>query len=390
MKILFHHRIRSKDGQFVHLEELTQALAEAGHEVVIVGPRHLAQANFGADAGFVDRLKRGLPRWLYETLEFLYSFAALARILRAIRRERPDVVYERYNLFFPAGVWASRLCGLPLLLEVNAPLFDERSRFDGVSLHRLARWSESHAWRRADHVLPVTAVLARRVMEAGVPPERITVVHNGVDERRFVDHEDSWQLRSRHGVGDRCLLGFVGFARPWHGLDAVVRYLAAHPERNGHLLLVGDGQVCADLERLAGELGIGDRLTVTGVVQRDAVAQHVRAFDIALQPAVVEYASPLKLFEYMVCGKAIIAPASDNIREILTDNVHGLLFEPGDQATFTRALDRLCREPALRERLGRAAQALIVERGLTWRANAERVVAIAMREVEKRNRVVSG
>src|SRR5215472_1443816 len=99
MKILYHHRIRSKDGQFVHLEELTRALIQLGHEIVFVGPKTIDKEEFGADAGWVAKLKKLLPRFLYELLEFGYSFPAFFRLWRAVRVHCPDGIYERYNLF---------------------------------------------------------------------------------------------------------------------------------------------------------------------------------------------------------------------------------------------------------------------------------------------------
>jgi glycosyltransferase involved in cell wall biosynthesis len=91
---------------------------------------------------------------------------------------------------------------------------------------------------------------------------------------------------------------------------------------------VGDGPARAAIESLTESLGIPDRVTVTGIIDRDEVARYVGVFDIALQPDVVEYASPLKLFEYMALGKAIIAPDRANIREILTHGRDALLFDP--------------------------------------------------------------
>src|SRR5476649_2672865 len=125
--------------------------------------------------------------------------------------------------------------------------------------------------------------------------------------------------------------------------------------------------------------GIAARVTFTGVVQRDDVARHVAAFDIALQPAVVAYASPLKLFEYLALGKAIVAPAQANIAEILTDEDNALLFDPLDPNGLPAALDRLCADAALRQRLAGKARATIVEQGLTWDANAQRAVDLFAR-----------
>jgi len=124
VKILYHHRIASKDGQYVHVEELTRALAARGHEIIFVGPKVVEQEDFGSDGGVVAALKKRLPKALYELLELGYSLLAYARLARAVRRHRPDCLYERYNLYLPAGVWIKRRFGLPMLLEVNAPLYE--------------------------------------------------------------------------------------------------------------------------------------------------------------------------------------------------------------------------------------------------------------------------
>ncbi len=122
MRILYHHRVASKDGQMVHIEEIVRALRELGHEVAVIGPPATERVSFGADAGTVAALKRSLPAAVYEWLELAYSALAFFRLWRAYRRLRPDVLYERYNLFMLAGAWLKLLTGLPMLLEVNAPL----------------------------------------------------------------------------------------------------------------------------------------------------------------------------------------------------------------------------------------------------------------------------
>src|SRR6185437_8801597 len=155
MKILYHHRVGSKDGQAVHIEEIVAALEHLGHRVVVVGPRSTERASFGADAGLAAWLKKTLPASLYEMLEFAYGVIAFFRLWRVYRRERPDVLYERYSLYLLAGIWLKRLTGIPMLLEINAPLVHERSRFSNLSNRRLAAWIEGITWRAADYALPV-------------------------------------------------------------------------------------------------------------------------------------------------------------------------------------------------------------------------------------------
>jgi glycosyltransferase involved in cell wall biosynthesis len=377
VRILYHHRTRSKDGQYVHIEEMINALRAQGHEVVIVAPPSQEKESFGADAGGVALLKRWLPKWFYELMELAYSLVAYRRLAKAVERHRPDCIYERYNLFLPAGVWLARKYKLPLLLEINAPILEERSRYDGLSLTRLARWSQAYAWRNADIVLPVTRVLGDIVASYGVDPQRIVVIPNGINGERFGAAPDVEAAKRALGLEGSLVLGFTGFVRDWHGLDKVIDLIANDPpESHRHLLVVGDGPARPALEEQAKRLGIANRVTFTGIVGRDDVARHVAAFDIALQPAVVAYASPLKLFEYLALGKAIVGPAQPNLREILKEDHNAVLFDPQDAGGLSGAIHRLCSDHALRAKVAANARATIHEQQLTWAANARRVVGL--------------
>ncbi len=377
MKILYHHRIRSKDGQYVHIEELVRALRDRGHEVVIVGPAAVSEAQFGADAGAVALLKRLLPKTLYEILELGYALIAYWRLREAYLRHRPDILYERYQLYMPAGAWLKRRHRLPLLMEVNSPLAQERARINGLALARLARAIECYTWKSADHVLAATAALTPYLLEAGVRKSSVRVIRNAVNLSQFDSGMDTESAKRRLGLDGRLVLGFTGFVREWHRMDRVVDYLAAaDPALNLHLLLVGDGPSRAELQARAAQLGVADRMTITGVVPREAVAGYVAAFDIALNIDVVPYALALKLFEYLGMGRAIVAHDWPNIREILTHGENALLVDPERPEALKETLDRLCTDAGLRRRLGAAARQTILDKGLTWDANAARVEAL--------------
>lgn len=380
MKILYHHRTRSKDGQYVHIEEMIRALRQLGHEVIVVAPPSAETESFGSDAGMVAWLKRSLPQFVYEIMELVYSLVAYRRLARAVREHRPDCLYERYNLFLPAGIWLKRKYRLPMLLEVNAPIFEERVRYDGLALKGLARWSQSYAWNAADYVLPVTQVLGDIVAAYGVPRERIVVIPNGINASQFAGAPETEAAKAALGLDGNIVLGFTGFVRDWHGLDKVISMIANDPPESGrHLLVVGDGPARAALEAQADALAIRHRVSFTGVIARDDVARYVAAFDIALQPAVVEYASPLKLFEYLALGKAIIGPAQPNLMEILTDGQNAVLFDPEAADGMAGAIGKLTADAALRRHVGENARKTISEKQLTWRENALRAVELFKR-----------
>jgi glycosyltransferase involved in cell wall biosynthesis len=376
VKILFHHRIASRDGQAVHLEELIDALRAQGHEVVLVGPS-LNRTRFGGASGFVQWIKDTLPASLFELIEIAYNVPALFRIDRAVRRHSPDVIYERFSLFLLAGIWVHWLRGVPILLEVNGPLYEERSKNDGLALRRIAKRCQGTIWRAVDYVLPVTGVLAAMIQGYGVPSERVAIIPNGINPARFGIIPETAAAKAALSLPAGIVLGFTGFVRQWHALDRVIDFIAQNGDRlDLHFLLVGDGPAREELIEYARARGVAHRFTVTGVVERDDVARYVAAFDIALQPGITEYASPLKLFEYMYMARAIVAPATANIREILTDGHDALLFDPTVAGALAPALLRLCEDGALRARLGQQARTTIVEKSLTWHANAERVARL--------------
>jgi glycosyltransferase involved in cell wall biosynthesis len=380
MKLLYHHRTRSKDGQYVHIEEMIKALRQLGHEVIVVAPPSAETESFGSDAGMVAWLKRSLPQFVYEIMELAYSLVAYRRLARAVRQHQPDCLYERYNLFLPAGIWIKRKFRLPMLLEVNAPIFEERARYDGLALKGLARWSQAYAWKAADYVLPVTGVLGDIVASYGVPRERIVVIPNGINASEFSSAPEPQAAKAALGLDGNIVLGFTGFVRDWHGLDKVISMIATDPPESGrHLLVVGDGPARAALEAQADALHIRDRVSFTGVIGRNEVARYVAAFDIALQPAVVEYASPLKLFEYLALGKAIIGPAQPNLMEILTDGQNAVLFDPKAADGMAGAISKLTSDAALRQRVGENAKKTISDKRLTWRENALRAVELFKR-----------
>jgi glycosyltransferase involved in cell wall biosynthesis len=379
MRILYHHRTASKDGQAVHIEEMIGSLRALGHEVLVVAPGGESapedKARMGDDVGWVQRLRARLPKWVYELLELGYSLLAYRRLARAAKAFQPELIYERYNLYLLAGLMLKKRLGLALLLEVNAPLADERERFGGLALPRLARWAEGLVWRGADMVLPVTRVLGEMVAARGVPAERLCVLPNGINEAHFCAAPSPDEAKRALGWEGALVLGFTGFVRDWHGMDRVIRWMASPAApANARLLLVGDGPARAELEALARELALGERVRFTGVVSRDAVPAHVAAFDIALQPAVVAYASPLKLFEYLALAKAIVAPRQPNIEEVLEDERNALLFDPAQPGALEGLLARLADDAALRQRLGEGARATIGRLHLTWDGNARRVV----------------
>ena len=377
MKILYHHRTASRDGQSTHIDEMIAGLRAEGHAVRVSSPQVGGQNQSGGSPGWVGKLKARMPRQLYELAELAYSVLAYQKLCAAIQQEKPDGIYERYNLYLLAGVWAKKRFGLPFILEVNAPMAQERRQYGGLSWPRLADWAERYVWQNADVLVPVTQVLADYMVGQGIDPSRIRVIPNGINEIHYRNLPSVAQAKEQLGLGGRLVIGFTGFVREWDRLDRILAWVAhSAAQHNVHLLVIGDGPARSGIEACAVRLGVADRLTFTGAVPREQVPALSVAFDIALQTALVPYASPLCLFEYLALGKAIVAPDQPNHLEILTSGIDALLYDPNDQFGLEKALDALCHHPLLRARVGAAAQQLIARKQLTWRQHARKVASL--------------
>ncbi len=385
MRILYHHRTQADDGQAVHIRALVDAFRAEGAEVREVA---LVERSAGAQPGSAPVAEAGgrwswigrVPGFVRELAEYGYTVPAARRLERALGEFRPDFVYERYAFGNQAGVRVARRRGVPLVLEVNSPMVQELTRTRGLSFPRLADRVERRIFQSADRIAVVTEVLRGILIDLGVAPERLFVTPNGVHLELFAE-PDREAARRDLGVADAVgpVFGFVGYYRDWHRLDLVVDALASKALETAHLVLVGAGPVEGELRALAQRRGCAARVHFAGKRPHDRIPRVLPAFDVGLVPAINPYASPLKLHEYMAAGVATIAPDQPNLREVLTHDHDALLVAPGDADAMRAALVRLAGDAALCARLGANAKRTIVERDLTWRGNARRVLS----EVER-------
>ena len=111
--------------------------ASLGHEVVVVGPGFYERSGFGGESKFVAWLRLLLPGAVGELVELAYNVQAYRRLARACEALKPDLIYERYNLYYLAGAWLARRRNIRFFLEVNGPLAEERTKHGGLKLRSI-------------------------------------------------------------------------------------------------------------------------------------------------------------------------------------------------------------------------------------------------------------
>lgn len=377
LRILYHHRTLGDGAEGIHIRAVVDAWRESGHEVevaALIGPENDPNAPSAAAERWA-RVKRRIPRALYEWCEIGYNAVGLTRILRAGRRFRPGLIYGRYVAFDASAVIAARLLGVPVVVEANAPLAFERARYETLRHPRLARWFERRILSAADLVVAVSTPLRRHFERTGVPAAKIRVLPNGADPRRFRPEIDGTEVRRQHGLEGAVVVGFSGSLRDWHGVDLLLEAVARAAARAPALkaLIVGDGPLREDLEREARDPRLAGRVAFAGRVAHDAMPAHLAAMDVPVSPRATFYASPMKVLEYMAMGRATVAPRMGNLEDLIEDGRDGLLFLPESVDDLAGALTRLALDGGLRRDLGRAAREKVV-RERSWGACAAKVL----------------
>ena len=381
-------------GASVHVRELTRAWQRLGHDMTVLAAR--PGGNPPSDYGVpvvaakpepIDERLAALLRTdpsagedVARDVRAILAAASLRqKALPLLRSFQPDLVYERFALFGTAGIAVARELGVPLILEVNAPLSQEQERHRGLAYGATARELERHVLRSVDHVVAVSSALQRWLVAAGVSPERITVLPNAVDPARFdPGHVEGGTVRGRLGLADQPVVGFVGTLKPWHDVDTLVRAIALLRRRTPapRLLVVGAGPERERLEKLARINGIGAATTFTGPVPHAGVAPYIGAFDVAVVPYGRErtsYFSPLKLFEYLAAGRPVVAADVGDIRHCIRHGETGLLYPAGDTDALADAIGALLADRSRASSLARAGREHVGAHH-TWEHNA-RVVA---------------
>ena len=173
--------------------------------------------------------------------------------------------------------------------------------------------------------------------------------------------------------------GYLGAFVPWHAIDKFVYAIADQLKQNPDLvlLLVGDGATYPEVDKFVKERGLSNQVIMTGRVPHDDVPGLLAAMDMAILPSAGDYTSPVKLFEFMACGIAPIAPNFLPIQEVLKEGKTGWTFTAGnlDRAvdmvlTKSRNIDEL-------KQVGQAARAYIAAER-QWRNNVVQLVDFVM------------
>ena len=314
-----------------------------------------------------------LRGWALLLAPFMFLFGALAT-LRVAARIRPAVIHAHWVL--PNGfiaAWAARRLRIPLV--VSLPGSDVLMA--GKNL--LFRWMANYAWRTAAVITTNSTELRDEAIRLGAPASKFELIIYGVNAAEFApSDEGTAELRAHLGLGadDIVVLG-VGRMVHKKGFDVLIRAIALLHELHGHVkaVLIGEGDLKAQWQKLAVDSGVADRVLFVGRVRYDQITRYYNMADMLAMPSVTHPADGLNVcvLDAMACGKPIVASRVAGNPLVVADGINGIRVDEGRPEQLAHAIARLADAPVLRAKLG-AASRKRVEEEFDWPHLAARYI----------------
>ena len=261
---------------------------------------------------------------------------------------------------------------MPVVYEVRG--FWEESwlartdRDGGGDTYRWRQERDTECMARADAIVTLSEGMADEIVARGIDRAKITLVPNGVDVERFVPVTRDPELARRWGIApDDVTLGYVSTLWPYEGIEYLLRAAALLVSRGlpVRVVIVGEGEAYAELQQVAVDLGIRDRVAFTGRVPHAEILSYYGLIDVFVVPRrddrVSHLVTPLKPLEAMATGRALIVSGVAALRGMIEEGVTGEVFRPEDADDLARVAEDLVRDPDRRAALGRAARDWVVE-----------------------------
>ena len=348
----------------VRLWTLARQLVEQGDSVTVLPPRYrsaLLQRGFSTAP---------IPLLPWPVLRPV-SYVVLSCIVGLMRawRSKPDVVYYRW-MDSPHPLLFARLVGAQCVCEVNGEPVPDWSETDRTIKRRLKHWLASFALSRCDRVVVLTDGLRDLVVRRyRVAAERVAVLSSGTDTGLFAP-QDVATCRRRIGVAlGQDYIGFVGSFYRYQGLQCLLEAMAIirRTMPSVHLLLVGDGEAAPELKQQAARLALSPYITWAGRIPYQEVPAWIGAMTLCVAPFRGDRGetSPVKIFDYLACGKPVIASAIPSISATFTQETGVTLVPPDDPVSLAQVMLALLKDPDRQARMAVDGRSF-VQQGFNW------------------------
>lgn len=366
------------NGYTIRTNEIVSRVQEHGYRPVATArlgwsPEHENYVKPGLDDGdyrtyFIDRSDRYLTN---RTPLRKYFNVYKSELLKIVLDEKPAVIHAASNFqnAMPALQLGNQL-GIKTIYEVRGmwhhtqtskvPEFYNSDRFN------MQEHYEVLCCEYADEIIVISESLREYLILKGISADKITVLPNGVDTEKLSPLTKSTDIIEQYQLKDSVVLGFIGSITNYEGIDLIIDTVQALNNKTNldtkfKLLVVGDGQHRATLQRKVLDQNLSEDVIFTGKVPFDTVKDYYSVIDIAPFPRqdklVCQLVTPIKTYEAMAMSKRVIVSDVNALKEMVIDQVNGVYFKADDSEALTEAVISVLNN----ESIGDSARDWVVE-----------------------------
>ncbi|MBN2105574.1 glycosyltransferase family 4 protein [bacterium] len=370
-------------GSTIKAIELFRAVGKLGHSVHIHWRKEKEVDETHGSKRYRFILKKRLYKYLHEPNQILRNLNYLREEFSILQNNKPDVLIARLDSHVFSPPILSRHFQLPYIAEVDSPVMYEIRHFAKFyySPYGLLDRLEMAFILNASKAFCVSQQLKQHYVERGVPSNHLTVIPNGADISRFHPDTLNHTMRENLKIDDYVVIGFIGSFQLWHGVEQLKALIDALLTRHDRaaFLLVGKGRpMQRSLQQYVQSRKIANRVCMIEYVPHHEIPALIHAMDIVLAPypyLPFFYYSPVKIYEYLACGKPVVASRIGQIPEIIEHRKNGMLCEPGNIQEFIDCIDQLINNTGLRKDIGQAAADDILKHH-TWHHRASQLLSL--------------
>lgn len=368
--------LSSRKGGAAHVMQFVRHVCNRGHNVRLFIPRPKGEIpSLPSDVSLLPR--PGSSFWVSHVL---FEIIASLLMLRLFFKERPDRIYIRHNLFCLLPVLVARILGRRAFIEQNGVVSAELEMAGRPQWERsLQDRIERITYRNCAEVIAVTEGIRRHLIEdLGVEPNKVHVISNGADPD-VMRPQPAGPARESLGLDAGCaVVGYVGNFEPYQDLDSFIDALALIKAAGLEFkaLIVGGGTRFGEIQDRARERGVEQSCLFLGPKPHLEIADHIAAMDVCVVPKrpLSSGYSPIKLFEYLACGRPVVASDLPGF-EIIKEHGLGVLAAPEDAQELADAVAGLIKDPELRREMGKRARAYAEGPG-SWAETVKNVLKV--------------
>lgn len=376
--------VQSGMGGFRKIWELAAQCRSLGHRVVLFVPMGTRLREFPS-LEVVEIPYLDLPA-LRPLL--IYLLLLLVPLLRAVR-VTPDIIYMR-TMHSPLSVLLAKVLRAPLVIEVNGDSYAHyrAQRASGIRLGmiKLIDWAN---FRYCDRIIPISMGLQEMLWQRyRVPPRKTVLIESATDPELFRPM-DSTACRQRLGLDPAGrYVGFVGSFFRHQGIDVLIdaapRIVRRFPEVR--FLLVGDGVMRRTWAERISRRGLSASFVFTGQVPYPEVPLYIGATELCVAPFLADRgdASPLKLFDYLACGRPVVASAIPPLYDLLSRAQGIAPVSPEKPEGLAKEIVRLLEDQEAARHLGEIGRQWVLE-AHTWQAAAKRLLRVCEEVLQERH-----